>query len=121
VEFAQHISKDLWIPRERFTTAETLAGGANGIVKKGTFGRQQTPVAVKQVALFTLDIGKGCDSVCAREVEILCKLRHPHCITFYGVSQVSPPPHPPYYVCSRSAILDPSLQACALCRFAMAT
>jgi serine/threonine protein kinase len=82
VNFDNYIPPEFLIARERLTIEQVLGGGAAGVVKAGKIGKS-IRVAIKQVNRRLV----GTDGAAWwRECEILCRLRHPNTVAFYGFS-----------------------------------
>jgi RIO-like serine/threonine protein kinase len=82
LRYTSYIPESLTISKERLQIGEFVGRGAEGYVYAGTMD-DATPVAIKQVQASIIAYDT---SAWWRESEILCRLKHVNCVTFYGFS-----------------------------------
>jgi hypothetical protein len=82
LHYERFIPENLTIGFHRLVIGDAIGSGSSGVVYAGTMDRS-VQVAIKKVNSFLI---KNDTESWWRESEVLCRLRHPNCVAFYGFS-----------------------------------
>jgi serine/threonine protein kinase len=82
LRYSLFIPKSLTISLKRLKMGKVIGAGAGGIVYKGTMDKS-VPVAIKKINSYFISQDTAS---WFNESEVLCRLRHPNCVAFYGFS-----------------------------------
>jgi len=82
VQYEDYIPESMTIAAERIQIGKVLGSGAGGVVHEGIMDGS-VHVAIKLVHSHFITLDK---TAWWRECEVLCRVRHPNCVAFYGFS-----------------------------------